>query len=391
MARDASDAITEDLVVEITTDLLRFPSTLGEEGPVGEALAGRMRALGFEVHVQEVVARRYNVIGTVRGYGGGQNLMLNGHLDVPAVVPGWTRDPYAPLVQDGWVYGNGVTDMKGGLAAMVAAGAGIIRSGVRLAGDLVVAAVMHHDTTGVGTKFLLQSLDVRCHLGIVGEPTDLAIQLLHSGACHFEVTVTGRAAHVSRREDGVDAIRKVITLLDRIDDQAFTVEKDSRAPYLPRVVVGQIGGGMGAGRTAPSAWVRGDVRLAPGMSGTTVLRDLQGIIDECRTRDPELQAAARVLFTQTPYAIDETAPIVQIVRDAHTRVTGRPPRLTTDLPAGAFVTDAADMMRVGIPTAVYGPCEWRTVPDERARVADLLLAARVYAQSALSVCGTGGE
>lgn len=73
--------------------------------------------------------------------------------------------------------------------------------------------------------------------------------------------------------------------------------------------------------------------------------------------------------------------------DAHARVTGRRPRLTTDLPAGPFVTDAADMIRVGIPTVVYGPCEWRMVPDARARVADLHLAAQVYAQSALAVCG----
>jgi acetylornithine deacetylase/succinyl-diaminopimelate desuccinylase-like protein len=78
------------------------------------------------------------------------------------------------------------------------------------------------------------------------------------------------------------------------------------------------------------------------------------------------------------------------VQEAHTGVIGQPPRITTDLPAGAFATDAADMMRVGVPTAVYGPCEWRSVPDERARVADLLLAARVYAQSVLSVCGRTG-
>ena len=388
MASDPLAAITDELVLGIATDLLRFPSTLGEEGPAGESLAARMRALGYEVYLQEVVARRYNVIGTVRGQGGGQNLLLNGHLDVPLPVVGWTRDPWAPAVEDGWLYGNGVTDMKGGTAAIVAAGAGLIRSGVRLAGDLVVAAVMHHDTTGVGTKFLLQSLDVACQHGIVGEPTDLALQLAHGGACHFELTVTGRTAHVSRREDGIDAIRKMTRLLDRLDDGTFTGPRDPRLPYLPRVVVGQIAGGTGPGRTAHQCWARGDVRLAPGMSGTTVLRDLQRLIGEARREDPQLEASARILLAQTPFAIDEAAPIVGIVRDAHTRVVGRPPRTTTDLPAGAFVTDAADMVRVGIPTVVYGPCEWRQVPDERTPVRDLVTAARVYAQAALAVCGT---
>jgi acetylornithine deacetylase len=332
------------------------------------------------------VARRYNVIGVVRGTGEGKRLLLNGHLDVPLPVAGWTRDPYGPTVQDGWIYGNGVTDMKGGVASIVAAGAAIVRSGVRLEGDLVVAAVMHHDTSGVGTKFLLQSLDVPVDYGIVGEPTDLALQLAHGGACQFELSVTGRTAHVSRREDGIDAIRKMTRLLDRLADDTFTCTTDSRLPYLPRVVVGQIAGGTGPGRTANSCWVRGDVRIAPGMSGTTVLADLRRLIERARQDDPGLEASARILVTQTPFTVGETSPIVRIVREAHERVLGAPPRLTTALPAGAFVTDAADISRVGIPAVVYGPCEWRQVPDERARMEDLVQAARVYVQSAVAAC-----
>ncbi len=68
-------------------------------------------------------------------------------------------------------------------------------------------------------------------------------------------------------------------------------------------------------------------------------------------------------------------------------MTGRPAVLTTDLPAGCFVSDSPDILRAGIPTVVYGPTEWRMVPDERARVADLVTAAGVYALAALRVCG----
>ena len=87
MAQDRLAAITDELVVDIARELLRFPSTLGDEGPAGEALAAKMRALGYEeVHLQEVVAGRFNVVAFVRGQGGGENLLLNGHLDVPAPV-----------------------------------------------------------------------------------------------------------------------------------------------------------------------------------------------------------------------------------------------------------------------------------------------------------------
>jgi acetylornithine deacetylase/succinyl-diaminopimelate desuccinylase-like protein len=192
---------------------------------------------------------------------------------------------------------------------------------------------------------------------------------------------------VSRREDGIDAIRQLSRLLDRVDDDLFTCTKDARLPFLPRVVVGQVAGGTAPGRTANLAWARGDVRIGPGMSGTSVLRDLQRLIREAQTETPELRATARILLAQTPFAVDERARVVDIVRDAHARVTGRLPRTSTALPAGAYVTDAADIVRVGIPAVVYGPCDWRQVADERARVADLTLAARVYALSALAVCG----
>lgn len=386
--RPVLEAVTDDLVVEIAAELLRFPSVLGEEGPAGLALAERMRRLGYEVGLQEVVKGRYNVIGIVRGRGGGRNLLLNGHLDVPDPVPGWTGDPYVPEVRDGWLYGNGVTDMKGGLAAQVAAGAALLRSGVALGGDLVVTAVMHHDVQGVGTKFLVQALDPPCHMAINGEPTDLAVQLAHGGACQFELTVRGRPAHVSRREEGVDAIRKMLDLLGRLDESRLTFRPDPRLPYLPRLVVGRIEGGTAPGVTAESCLVRGDVRLVEGMSPTTVLRDLERLIAETRQKDPALEAEVRTLASQRPFAMDEDALIVRIVRDAHATVTGRPAVVTTGLPAGCFVSDSPDILRTGIPTVVYGPTEWRMVPDERARVADLVTAARVYALATLAVCGT---
>lgn len=386
--RHVLEAVTDELVVEIGAELLRYPSILGGEGPCGLALADRMRTLGYEVHLQEVVAGRYNVIGFVRGGGGGQNLLLNGHLDVPDPVPGWTRDPYGPVVEDGWLYGNGVTDMKGGVASQIAAGAALIRSGARLAGDLVVSAVMHHDVQGVGTKFLVQALDVPCQMGINGEPTDLAVQLAHGGACQFEVTVRGRPAHVSRWDEGIDAIRKATDLLARLDAKRLTFRPDPKLPYLPRLAVGKIEGGTAGSVTAESCTIRGDVRLVDGMTPTTILRDLQRVIAEARQRDPSLEAEVRTLASQRPFAVDENAPIVRIVKDAHREVIGRPAAVTTGLPAGAFITDSPDMARAGISTVVYGPTEWRMVPDERARVADLVTAARVYALSALRVCGT---
>jgi acetylornithine deacetylase/succinyl-diaminopimelate desuccinylase-like protein len=75
----------------------------------------------------------------------------------------------------------------------------------------------------------------------------------------------------------------------------------------------------------------------------------------------------------------EDASIVQSVINAHARVTGSRPVVTSGLPSGAFITDAADMVRRGIPTAIYGPADWNTTADEGIPVAELVTAARVYA------------
>lgn len=380
-------SVSEDLIVDLAQGLLRHQSVRGNEGPIGEYLASRMRELGYEVLVQEVVHDRPNVIGIVRGRGTLPGVMLNGHLDVGEPVGGWTRDPFVPAVEDGYLYGHGVTDMKGAIASMVAAGAAIIRSGAALDGDLVVAAVMHHDTIGLGTKYLLQALDVPCRHGICGEPTGLALQLANSGACQFEIEVTGKPMHVSRREEGVNAIVKALPIVQDLTDAVFTHTPDPRLPFLPRVVVGQVVGGTAPGSTAARCVIRGDVRTDGSMTPTTVRRDLEHLIQRLARRDPDLVARVRVLATQHPYLGDPDAQVAQVVRGAHVDVTGQAPRVTTGLPAGSFVTDAADMVRAGVPTVVYGPCEWKTVADERTPVAELVTAARVYALSAARLCG----
>src|SRR5690242_12903431 len=104
--------VDPDGLVNLASDMVRFPSHIPDEGPLGEFLANEMRKLGCydEVHLQPVVPGRYNVIGIIRGSGGGQNLLLNGHLDIPANFGRWQRAPYEPSIEGGWLYGSGVTD-----------------------------------------------------------------------------------------------------------------------------------------------------------------------------------------------------------------------------------------------------------------------------------------
>jgi acetylornithine deacetylase len=347
--------------------------------PVAEYLGDRLDKLGFEVELQEVVADRPNVVAVARGDPGRQSFLFNGHSDMPPPVPGWSRDPFDPWIADGVIHGGGIGDMKGGLAALVAGAAAVLRAGPAGRGDVHVLVSMHHDTIGLGTKYFLAASEARIDAAVCGEPTSLRVQLCHGGAWGFEVVVRGRQRHQARLEEGVNAIAGAARIVGRLEPAALTFEPDRRLDYLPRIVVGQIVGGGHTSSTAGECVLRGDVRYLPSMTVEGMKADLRRLCERVCAELPGLSAEVRTSVVQRPYQIDPDAPVVRSLVEAHAGVTGRRPELTTGLPAGAFITDAADLARAGTPTALYGPCEWNTDPDEGASIAELATAARVYA------------
>jgi acetylornithine deacetylase/succinyl-diaminopimelate desuccinylase-like protein len=374
-------------LLELAGGMVRIPSQIPNEGPLAEFLAAEMQRSGAfdEVILQTVVPGRPNLIGVVHGQGDGPNVVLNGHMDSLQPIGQWTRDPYSPDVEDGWLYGLSLTDMKGGVASLIEAARAIGRAKAGLRGSVTVTAVMHHGIPGVGTKYFLDAWDRPIHAAINGEPTDLKIQIAHGGCWQFQLTTYGKPVHTSRREEGIDAIRKMMRVLDGLDESILTFDRGQTIAGLPRLLVGVIEGGPAPSRTAERCIARGDIRIPPGMTQQTLIRDFERYLDGLRQSDPQLQASVAQIVHQRPYRIAADAPIVCTLADAARRVTGTSPAITESLPASAYVTDAPDFMRNGIPTVVYGPGDWKVEPDERIRIDDLVTAARVYALTAARI------
>jgi acetylornithine deacetylase/succinyl-diaminopimelate desuccinylase-like protein len=380
VATDVHHRVDADMVVDLARGICRIPSPLGGEKPLAVYIAGRLRELGFDVELQDVVQDRPNVVAIRRGNPAYQSVLFNGHLDIPEPFGEWSHDPYDPWIDNGLLYGGGLQDMKGGLAALIAGAAAAARLDPDLSGDVIVTAVMHHDTTGVGTKFFLEQNAWPIDAGVCGEPTDLKVQLFHGGAWAWEITTRGVPRHQSRLEEGVNAITGMMEILRRLTPDALTCEPDPRYSHLPRTVVGMIAGGAFTSMTAESCLARGDIRYLPTMTVDQMKADVRRIIADVCAAIPGLSAEVRTFAHQWPYQIAPSALVVQRLIAAHTEVTGTAPELTTGLPAGAFITDAADMVRHGIPTVVYGPGDWNTIPDESIPIRDLATAAKVYAQ-----------
>src|SRR6266699_5194421 len=182
------------------------------EGEIARFVANWLTWAGLEVEIDEPRPGRPNVIGIARGTGGGRSLMLNPHMDTVGVV-GMER-PHDPYIQDNRLYGRGAFDMKGGLAAIMAAGAAAKQ--LQLRGDVIVTAVVDEEYASIGTTSIVKRW--RADAAIVTEPTDLNICVAHKGFIWLEVQTIGIAAHGSLPEIGVDAIAKMGKVLVGLEE-----------------------------------------------------------------------------------------------------------------------------------------------------------------------------
>src|SRR5437868_5311657 len=207
-------------LIDLASALIRIPSFKTEETPVARFLADFFSTRGYDVELQEIEPGRFQTIATLRGTGGGASLMLNGHTDINALTRRWRRDPWTPTLEGDRLYGHGVQNMKGGLASIVMAAEAIRRSGVRLAGDLVVACVAGETQGGEGTHFLMER-GFRTDAAVVAEPFGADhLVTVHSGIVHMAIHTYGVTGHIGRLEGTVNAVRKmtgIVQALERVE------------------------------------------------------------------------------------------------------------------------------------------------------------------------------
>lgn len=400
MAAEAAAAVDERELVSLLQQMVRLRSYSagGEEGRIARFMERYLAELGLAVELQEVGPERFNCMGRWAGTGGGRSLMFNGHLDTNPAGEGWTKDPFGGEVDGEFVYGIGVSNMKAADAAYAAAVRAVIRAAIPLRGDVVIAYVVGELQGGVGTVHLLKQ-GVRADRFIVGEPTDLAVLTLHAGSMEAELTTYGQTRHLSKMEEGVDAIDKMLRVIPALRTLAFTGPDRAAYQGVRRVGIGVIRGGLGPeyhdwrpSLLADRCTIKFSVRYGPGQSQASVLADIRALLDRLRRDDPALVAevkpnAAGQRLTMEPFEVPGDADIVRAVVEAHREVVGEAPRVGDVAPYKFYGTDAAHLSRAGMVGVVYGPGgKYNTMPDERVELRDLVAAARVYARVIVDTC-----
>jgi len=345
----------------------------GGEGEIAAFVAEWARGQGLRVDLDEVAPGRPNVIVRAPGTGGGRTLLLNGHLDT--VGHGGMTDPLVPRLQDGRVYGRGAYDMKGGLAACLVAAAEAGRRELR--GDVVVTAVVDEELSSIGTQSIVK--DVRADAAIVAEPTGMRACVAHKGFVGFELETTGRAAHGSRPDLGVDAIAKMGHLLVGLEALDRSLRERRSHPLLGSgsVHAGVIAGGTGFSTYPDRCVVQGERRTIPGESLYQVEAELQGLVERLRRADRDFRGSWRTVAARQPFEVAKTEEIVRLVSSyAGAEVGGE-----------AYWTDAALIAELLIPTVVFGPSgEGAHADVEWVSVADVERCAAVFVSVATEFC-----
>ena len=407
-------AVSEDRIIEFFKSIVRIPSPRFKEEAVARHIGTFMNGMGLKVSFHTVRQADTETIQVVGRYGqnkGGKRVALCAHMDTGSgqyqglvfQPDRWTKDPLDPVVEDGFIYGLGTHNNKQGIACAVMAVDAIVKSGVSVDGELIVACVAAETVAGVGAGRLIEE-GFEADAAVVTEGTGLDVVPVSVGKIRGRILVKGEHKHHSQHTSPIESLRHLIDAFspgygDNIAKQSFrSAEADPDLPGLP----------SGAIR-----WVRSDetdldqvaayfdIMVLPDQTPDTVQHDLQHLISVIKHQHPEFDAEVDMRGWEPPLsenfiwgagATDLDADIVTAVARHHEAVRQEKPIIGAGRRFGA-ASDAASFRRAGIPTIEYGPGSigpdgdlpvWPAV-DERVRVGDVVDCTRVIARASFEL------
>jgi acetylornithine deacetylase len=394
--------------------------TARDEAALQEHVAARLRAAGLAVRVWEPEAgelppSRYPIpqwhhfqgrpqlVAIATGAGGGQTLLLNGHVDVVGVEPRelWTSDPFTLELRDGRLHGRGACDMKGGVASMLVATEVLRALEVPLEGDLVVSTVTDEESTGAGSLAVAAS-GLRAEGGIIPEPTSLTAFLGTRGSLMPTITVEGRAGHAGLPPahwtgggpvNAIEKMQLVVEALQRLRSE-WQLRPDTRHEVLgpAGIVPTALHSGQWMVSHPASAWLECHVQYVPAQAdadgyGTRVEREIEAHVLAASQADSWLaRRPPRFSWPGDVPAgwVDRDEPVAAATLDAMAALG-----LPRTVASRTTFFDGPTFTRAGIPTIAFGPGDMALAHavDEHVPVDELVRAAQVLAVAAMRFCG----
>jgi acetylornithine deacetylase/succinyl-diaminopimelate desuccinylase-like protein len=388
-------------IVEIACKLADTVSITGEEKEVAEYLGSEFDRLGMQVEYQEVEEGRPNVIGTLKGSGGGATLMFCAHMD-------HFDNPQETVVEDDRIYGRGLVNMKAAFPCYIEAIAALQKAGAQLKGDLIISGVVgeiekaqigrfqgkNYRGAGVGARYMMDH-GLMADMCIIGEPTGLQLQIGNAGLLWARVSVDGRATKF------VLAACKVAQAIQ--DWEKEYQRKNTHKFMLPTVQIGAIDGGNAfKPGTRPTTDIFVIVKMLPGAVPLAIKRDIEQVCERVRRREPDILDIRVDLYLTTPgYEISKREYVVKAMEQAHRTVFNQPVPYAKPIRYG-ITSDGSRIAAYGVPAITYGPGfgthlvdptetkagpEWDSPTGVRRGVGieNMVNCTKVYAMAALDI------
>ncbi|MFQ5740072.1 MAG: M20 family metallopeptidase [Acidobacteriota bacterium] len=410
LARRILSEVDQEGIVQMSEAVISIPSPTGEELEMARYMSSIFRAMGLFVSWQEIEEGRANVVGLLEGRGNGKSLMFNGHMDTSysgreAHLTG-IGFKTTPVVKDGVIYGLGIYNMKGALVCYTHALKAVQAAGVRLKGDVLIAAVAgeieksqwgdqyrgrQYRGYGVGTHHLVNR-GVIPDMCILGEPTDMKLVLGHYGSMWVRFSTRGAYMHTgfSVGRQGENSIHRMRQVLNTIVEWMPSWEEKSAYRGKRGVVnLGCLRGGhpWRASRLPERCDAFFDVRVPPTMPMAEARREVRQLALTLREKFPDYGIEEEIYVSAPGAEIDEDHEVVQALDASHRDVLGQPPARDTVI----WCSDASVMTRYGIPTINYGPSSGvRKSDGEKVAVRTLVDITRVYALTIARICEATG-
>ena len=398
--------VKEEEIVAMSRDVINIPSPTGEELQMAQYMQNVLQPLGLHVTWQEVEDQRANVVGRWIGTGGGKNLMFNGHMDTSNTgredfLTGLGYKPNA-VVKDGYLYGLGIYNMKGALVCYTHAVKALQRAGVRLKGDVIIAAVAgeiektqwgefkgkEYRGYGFGTHYLVNH-GILPDMCILGEPTDMHVVLEHFGSMWVRISCTGIYVHTAFCEgrEEMNSIRRMHGLMEPILKWITTWER--KASYGGKNAMVNLGGIRGghawrASRTPEKTDLFLDVRVPPTIAMSEARREVQQLFLELEKQHPDYGLEFETYVSVPGARIDEKHEMIRAIDANHERIMGKPP----EREVVTWCSDASVLSRYGVETVNYGPSSGpRDREGEKVKIQTLVDITKIYALTAAELCG----
>lgn len=406
MADDLKEKVLEQVdrghLIDLTSNVANIVSITGEEQQIAQYLGGEFERLGMEVQYQYVEDGRPNVIGTLKGTGGGATLMFCAHMD-------HFDNPQETVVEEDRIYGRGLVNMKCAFPCYIEAVEMLQRAGVKLRGDIIISGVVGeiekaqvgrfggktYRGAGVGARHMMDH-GLAADMCIIGEPTGLHLQIGNAGLVWARVSVDGKATKF------VLAAAKVAQAIQ--DWEREYQRKYKHKFMLPTVQIGAIDGGNPfKPGTRPTTDIYVIVKTLPGTPPMAIKRELESVCDKVQKRESDIVGIRVDLYLSTDgYEISKSEYVVKAMERAHREVFGQPVPYAKPIRYG-ITSDGSRISAYGVPSITYGPgfgthlvdptetrapAEWDTPSGIRRGVGieNMVNCTKVYALAALDIC-----